>query len=68
MEENKGTVAGLNERGFGFIKVEGRKKDLFFHATAFDGDFKSLKKGDEVTFDGIEESEKGSQGVGVRFA
>ena len=27
-----GTIAGLTDKGFGFIKVEGMAKDLFFHS------------------------------------
>lgn len=71
MEENKGVIAGLNqERGFGFIKIEGRVKDLFFHAQQVNGDtdFKTLKKGDEVFFDGVEPTHKGDQAYGVRLA
>lgn len=71
MEENKGVIAGLNEeRGFGFIKIEGRKKDLFFHAQqlASGVDFKELKKGDTVIFEGIEPTAKGDQAYGVNLA
>ena len=28
----EGTIAGLNEKGFGFIKRDGMDKDLFFHS------------------------------------
>ncbi len=66
MDENKGVIAGLNEKGFGFIKMEGRAKDVFFHAQAVSGcDFKDLKKGDNVTFEGIESTPKGDQAYGV---
>lgn len=69
MEENKGKVAGLNERGFGFIVIQGRKKDLFFHAQALVGvDFKDLKNGDEVIFESIEETAKGEQAQEVSLA
>jgi len=70
MDENKGEVVGLNEgRGFGFLKVEGRRKDLFFHAQQLiDADFKSLKKGDILTFEGIEPTHKGDQAFGLRVA
>lgn len=67
--ENKGVVAGLNERGFGFIKIEGRQKDVFFHAQSVKGvDFKDLKKGDAITFEGIEPTPKGEQAFGIELA
>ena len=69
--ENKGVINGLNEsRGFGFIKIEGRAKDVFFHAQGLQPgvDFKTLKKGDEVIFEGIEPTVKGDQAFGVELA
>ena len=68
-DEKKGVVAGLNERGFGFIVIKGRKKDLFFHAQALVGvDFKDLKNGDEVVFGSIEDTAKGEQAQEVSLA
>lgn len=66
---NQGEIAGLNERGFGFIKVAGRGKDLFFHATGLvDCGINDLKKGDKVTFEGVESTERGEQAYGVKLA
>ena len=28
----KGTIARLMDKGYGFIKIEGKEKDLFFHS------------------------------------
>lgn len=55
----EGTIAGLTDKGFGFIKIEGAAKDLFFHSkelvnVAFD----SLQVGDKVQFT-VSEGPKG---------
>lgn len=40
------------DRAFGFIQVEGREKDLFFHKENVVGvQFEDLKEGATVTFD-----------------
>lgn len=65
---NEGTIAFLG-KGFGFIKgVEGRTKDLFFHAKGLDAgeDFNNLSVGQTVTFDSIESGPKGDAAQGVR--
>ena len=56
----EGTIKNLMEKGFGFITVEGRPKDLFFHSSSLSGGvvFTDLKEGDKVRFD-IGESPKG---------
>jgi CspA family cold shock protein len=48
-----GTVATLvREKNFGFIKVEGMEKDLFFHANQLKNvDFASLNEGDTLSFE-----------------
>lgn len=65
-----GTIRNLNERGFGFITVEGQTEDLFFHKSALVGvEFEELKaedknagiKGDTVTFD-MKPAEPGGKG------
>jgi len=65
-----GTIKNLNERGFGFITVEGQAEDLFFHKSALVGvEFEELKaedkandiKGDTVTFD-MKPAEAGGKG------
>ena len=53
------------DKGYGFIKVEGEDKDLFFHTNELQGvDFDSLKEGDEVEFE-VTEGQKGPQAVQV---
>ena len=48
----QGTIAGLTDKGFGFIKVEGAAKDVFFHSKEVEGTtFDSLAIGDTVTFE-----------------
>ncbi len=65
---NTGTIARIvSDRGFGFITMEGAEKDIFFHATKFDGDFDGLKEGDTVSFD-LEDGDKGQSAVNVTKA
>ena len=53
-----------NEKGFGFIEVEGGD-DAFVHFTAINSDgFKSLEEGQEVTFE-IVEGNRGPQAANV---
>lgn len=53
-----------NEKGFGFIEVEGGD-DVFVHFTAIQGDgFKSLDEGQEVSFE-IVEGNRGPQASNV---
>ncbi|KAB2333609.1 cold-shock protein CspD [Bacillus sp. Bva_UNVM-123] len=53
-----------NEKGFGFIEVEGGD-DVFVHFTAITGDgFKSLEEGQEVSFE-IVEGNRGPQAANV---
>ncbi|MFZ0444984.1 MAG: cold-shock protein CspD [Bacillus sp. (in: firmicutes)] len=53
-----------NEKGFGFIEVEGGD-DVFVHFTAIEGDgFKSLEEGQEVSFE-IIEGNRGPQASNV---
>ena len=61
-----GTVKWFNEqKGYGFIKQEDGP-DVFVHYSGISSDgFKTLKEGDEVTFD-IEEGEKGPAAVNVK--
>ena len=47
----KGTIARLNERGFGFIKAD-EGEDLFFHRSELEGvEFNNLRAGQEVEFE-----------------
>ncbi|MBM7703244.1 cold-shock protein CspD [Metabacillus iocasae] len=53
-----------NEKGFGFIEVEGGN-DVFVHFTAIQGDgYKSLEEGQEVSFE-IVEGSRGPQAANV---
>ena len=61
----EGTIHTLKEN-FGFIKVEGREKDLFFHANSLVPglNFTDLKVEDTVSFDEAD-SPKGPNAVNV---
>ncbi|MBI3572465.1 cold shock domain-containing protein [Candidatus Kaiserbacteria bacterium] len=64
----QGTVIKKNEKGFGFIKVDGApegSKDLFFHSNELQNiTFAELMEGDRVSFT-IGESPKGPNALGV---
>ena len=61
-----GTIKTLTDKGFGFIAVEGKEKEIFFHSSALDGvAFDELQVGDRLSFD-TEESDKGPRAVNVR--
>ncbi len=61
----KGTIASLTDRGFGFIKVDGEAKDIFFHSGELvNVSFDSLQKGDTLEFS-VEQSDKGPKAVKV---
>ena len=63
-----GTIKTKNDRGFGFITVEGQEKDLFFHSNDLNGvSFEELNIGDTVTFE-IAESDKGPNAKNVQLA
>ncbi|HDR7709203.1 TPA: cold shock-like protein CspB [Bacillus cereus] len=53
-----------NEKGFGFIEMEGAG-DVFVHFSAIQGDgYKALEEGQEVSFD-ITEGNRGPQAANV---
>ncbi|WP_062356553.1 cold-shock protein CspD [Bacillus kwashiorkori] len=53
-----------NEKGYGFIEVEGGD-DVFVHYTAIQGDgYKSLEEGQEVSFE-VVEGNRGPQAANV---
>ena len=61
-----GKVKWFDEaKGYGFIKPNDDSKDVFVHFSAIQGDgFKSLKEGDDVSFE-IAKGPKGPQAVNV---
>lgn len=64
----KGTIARVMDKGFGFIAIEGREKDLFFHMNELnDLNFDDLKEGDAVEFE-IVMGDKGENAVNVSRA
>lgn len=61
----EGTVARLTDKGFGFIKVEGQEKDIFFHSNELQNvKFDELREGDKLSFE-IAESPKGPNATKV---
>lgn len=55
-----GTIVNVNDRGFGFVKLEGYDQNVFFHAKDVRHiEFEKLRKGDTVSVDTVEKSEKG---------
>nr|WP_297573061.1 cold-shock protein [uncultured Peptostreptococcus sp.] len=60
-----GTVKWFNnEKGFGFISVEG-ENDIFVHFSAIQGDgYKSLEEGQKVEFE-VVDGTKGPQAANV---
>ena len=64
-----GTVKWFNDaKGYGFITPDDGGEDLFAHFSAIKMDgFKTLKKGQRVTFD-LKEGEKGKQADNIKPA
>ena len=63
-----GTIARLTDKGFGFIKVDGQEKDLFFHSSELIGvTFDELREGDKLTFE-VGQGQKGPNAVKVSRA
>jgi len=62
----KGKVKWFSDqKGFGFIEVEGSKDVFVHHSSIQGGGYKSLKEGDEVEFD-VSQGPKGPQASNVR--
>jgi CspA family cold shock protein len=63
----EGTVKWFNEdKGYGFIEVEGGGKDAFVHVNSLAPGTR-VAEGDRVTFD-LEEGQKGPQAANVTAA
>lgn len=62
----KGKIARIMDKGYGFIQVEGQEKDLFFHSNELQGvEFDDLKEGDEVEFE-TSDGPKGPNAINVK--
>ncbi len=63
-----GKVKWFNDqKGFGFIEVEGGGKDVFVHHSGIQGEGrKSLTEGDPVEFE-VSQAPKGPQATNVRL-
>jgi len=60
-----GIISRLTDKGFGFIKIEGQEKDVFFHANSLVGvEYNDLREGDKVQFE-VEQGQKGPNAVNV---
>lgn len=55
------------KEGYGFLEIEGKEGDLFFHATKTK-DFKLMNVGDAVVYADIVNNGRGDQAVGVALA
>ncbi|OGJ57054.1 hypothetical protein A2635_01850 [Candidatus Peribacteria bacterium RIFCSPHIGHO2_01_FULL_51_9] len=58
-----GVIKTLTDKGFGFIKMEG-SADVFFHNSAYQGDFNSLEAGQTVEFE-LQQGDKGPKAMNV---
>ncbi len=63
-----GIIARLTDKGFGFIKVEGQEKDLFFHSSELvNARFDELREGDTLSFE-VAQGPKGPNAVKISRA
>lgn len=60
-ERERGVIVFVNdEKGFGFIQVDNRAQNVFFHARDLRHvTFEKVRKGDTVEVEGIRKTEKG---------
>lgn len=67
MEQLTGTVEFFkDDKGFGFIRPDDGSKDVFVHHSVIQMDgFKTLKRGDKVSFDIVEDA-KGPRATNVK--
>ena len=63
----EGSIKWFNEnKGFGFIDVDGQEKDVFVHHSAITMQgFRTLNEGQRVSFD-IEQGPKGPSAINVK--
>ena len=62
----KGTVARLMDKGYGFIKIDGQSKDLFFHSNELqNAHFDDIREGDVLEFE-VAEGPKGPSAVNIK--
>ncbi len=53
-------------KGFGFAEVEGREGDIMVHQSVIDMEgYRFLKPNQEITIEGVEDTENGSRAVKV---
>jgi cold shock CspA family protein len=66
MTQQTGTIERLSDRGYGFIRVQGERKNTFFHATGVRPGlrFTDLEEGDSVTFT-TTETDRGPAAIDV---
>ncbi len=58
-----GTIKTMTDKGFGFIRPDDSREDVFFHRSSVVGtDFEQLQQGDRVTFN----TEQDPRGKGPR--
>ena len=61
----QGIIARLTDKGFGFIKIDGQEKDLFFHSNELvNARFDELREGDKLEFE-VGEGQKGPNAVKI---
>ncbi len=59
-------VSLVEDKGYGFIEVEGYEKHIFFHAKDCQGvRFEQLRKGDKVSIGQVTEKDRGKQARNV---
>ncbi len=61
----QGTIERLSDRGYGFIRVQGERKNTFFHASELHGvHFNDVKEGERVSFT-LSTTDKGPAAIDV---